>query len=161
MCQLHTSVEMAFKDWIKNRSKFNLPSLPHRHYTEIVDGLLCANPQVPCYDGKCEKCGIEKIESITLALEHDDSTEALPYSWDEFTKNEKGFPVLETMEGSPRKFLNHLIGVLRGFPYHRFLVKHQAAEITGLKENLPVDSVLLFRDFAEKLTLRPLHETQR
>ena len=100
------------------------------------------------------------MEKFAIALERGDES-GMTYSWEEFAKNDRGFPTIVSVEGSPRVFLNYLEKVLLGFNHHRFMVKHQEEEFDRLKRNLPKNAVLMLRDYAEKLTLRPKDETQR
>ena len=90
----HQNVEKSLADWSKNRARLNLPPLPQRHYTEHVSALLCDDPQIPCYEGNCPRCSVEKIKDLALESELDEESQ-LKYSWEIFGKNEKGFPEMK------------------------------------------------------------------
>ena len=155
---------MALRDWAKNRSINRLPHLNDNISTPsaAVKSILCETKTIACLEERCQSCGIKRIENHVIALEkQEDDGESLKYTWDAYGKNDAGFLVILVKTGTPREFLNYLKEVLKGFAYHHFVVYHQAEQLQNLRLNLPKNAVLIMRDFAEKLVLRPKDETQR
>ena len=154
---------MGFRDWAKNRSTHRLPSLSDEvsNHSTALENLLCQSPSMDCIQEKCSQCGIDRLDKYSLAVEKGGEEVDLRYTWDVYGKNDAGYSAVVSKTGSPNEFFEYLKNELRGFPYHRFVVEHQRDEIENLRLNLPKDAVLIQRDYAEKLTLRPKEETQR
>jgi hypothetical protein len=120
--------------------------------------MLCEEPTLACIQEECDDCGLESLEPIFRPLRE---AQDVTFKYRSIEKNEKGRLVVnDKKEGPPSEFVDHLESKITGFPYHRWLAKHQSQELDLAVQELDLEEVIITHDFSEKMPMKENNEIQ-
>jgi len=120
-----------------------------RDYKDLLSLMVCSLTDEDCMLGICQNCpGIEPVKELLLEDEDLGMLNEITYS--EWKTGEHC--QLATNVIAVEEFIELLVSKIFALKSHHYVSKHQAKQLSILKENLDNETCILLGDFAENYT---------